>query len=310
MPGLRDPPAQGTPQIVADIPHRRRRRAVPVRRAELAAPRQVPARDPQGGRRRPDREPGDRDPDDHRCGRPALEEPRPVRGIRRHHPGDGRRLRGAGPRHGRVRPLQDGVARRLLGATLRAKDLSPMLATPGKAFSRKDWVFELKYDGYRLIAARRRGPRDAALSHGSRLTDRYSRDRDRAARAARTRSSSSTARSWCSTRGPPDFQQPAGARAARRPSRSRAPRSSRRRRCIVFDLLAARRPRPARRCRCACARSCSRSSSPALGPLRYAEHVPRARRGAARSGRRARPRGRGREAGGLAVPQRRSRPTG
>ena len=34
----------------------------------------------------------------------------------------------------------------------RAADLSPMLATPGKAFSRAGWVFELKYDGYRLLA--------------------------------------------------------------------------------------------------------------------------------------------------------------
>ncbi len=40
---------------------------------------------------------------------------------------------------------------------LRAKDLSPMLATPGKAFTHKDWVFELKYDGYRLFAEKADG---------------------------------------------------------------------------------------------------------------------------------------------------------
>ncbi len=30
----------------------------------------------------------------------------------------------------------------------------PMLATAGDAFSRKDWLFEIKYDGYRLLALR------------------------------------------------------------------------------------------------------------------------------------------------------------
>jgi bifunctional non-homologous end joining protein LigD len=35
---------------------------------------------------------------------------------------------------------------------VRAKGLSPMLATPGTAFTHKDWVFELKHDGYRLFA--------------------------------------------------------------------------------------------------------------------------------------------------------------
>ncbi len=32
--------------------------------------------------------------------------------------------------------------------------LKPMLAKPGRAFSNADWVFELKYDGYRLIACK------------------------------------------------------------------------------------------------------------------------------------------------------------
>jgi bifunctional non-homologous end joining protein LigD len=49
---------------------------------------------------------------------------------------------------------------RKLGAPrreLRARDLKPMLATPGKAFSDPRWVFELKYDGYRLFAEKRDG---------------------------------------------------------------------------------------------------------------------------------------------------------
>ncbi|HUL82080.1 MAG TPA: DNA ligase D, partial [Gammaproteobacteria bacterium] len=49
---------------------------------------------------------------------------------------------------------------RKLGAKareLKGADLSPMLATPGKPFSRAGWVFELKYDGYRLLAEKNDG---------------------------------------------------------------------------------------------------------------------------------------------------------
>ena len=37
------------------------------------------------------------------------------------------------------------------------KDVRPMLATPGEPFSHRDWVFEIKYDGYRLLAGKERG---------------------------------------------------------------------------------------------------------------------------------------------------------
>ena len=37
------------------------------------------------------------------------------------------------------------------------RDVQAMLATPGKAFSHPDWVFEIKYDGYRLLAGKERG---------------------------------------------------------------------------------------------------------------------------------------------------------
>jgi bifunctional non-homologous end joining protein LigD len=40
---------------------------------------------------------------------------------------------------------------------LRAKGLSPMLATSGKPFSDPRWVFELKYDGYRVLAEKHDG---------------------------------------------------------------------------------------------------------------------------------------------------------
>jgi len=49
---------------------------------------------------------------------------------------------------------------RKLGAVQRiaiARDLRPMLATPGKPFSDPKWVFELKYDGYRLFVEKRAG---------------------------------------------------------------------------------------------------------------------------------------------------------
>ena len=40
---------------------------------------------------------------------------------------------------------------------LRAKEQKHMLATPGTAFTDPNWVFELKYDGYRLFAEKRDG---------------------------------------------------------------------------------------------------------------------------------------------------------
>jgi bifunctional non-homologous end joining protein LigD len=36
-------------------------------------------------------------------------------------------------------------------------DVRPMLATPGEPFSHPDWVFEIKYDGYRLLAGKEQG---------------------------------------------------------------------------------------------------------------------------------------------------------
>ncbi|HZD53777.1 MAG TPA: DNA ligase D, partial [Woeseiaceae bacterium] len=36
-------------------------------------------------------------------------------------------------------------------------DVKPMLATPGEPFSDPDWVFEIKYDGYRLLAGKEHG---------------------------------------------------------------------------------------------------------------------------------------------------------
>jgi bifunctional non-homologous end joining protein LigD len=44
-----------------------------------------------------------------------------------------------------------------------------MLATPGKPFSDPKWLFELKYDGYRLFAEKRAGRGEALLARGQRL---------------------------------------------------------------------------------------------------------------------------------------------
>jgi bifunctional non-homologous end joining protein LigD len=52
-----------------------------------------------------------------------------------------------------ARLRKQGVPRR----ELRAKGLKPMLATSGKPFSDARWVFELKYDGYRLFAEKHDG---------------------------------------------------------------------------------------------------------------------------------------------------------
>ena len=52
-------------------------------------------------------------------------------------------------------PLEKEMLR--LGAPRRTLDTSrlrPMLAVPGRPFSAPDWVYEVKYDGYRLLASR------------------------------------------------------------------------------------------------------------------------------------------------------------
>ena len=85
-------------------------RAVPRRRADLAVARPVPARDHRGGRRRPAAGHPDPDTGRRRRGRPAVEEPRPVRSVRGDRAGDGVRRHGTGSGHGRLRPLQDGLA--------------------------------------------------------------------------------------------------------------------------------------------------------------------------------------------------------
>ena len=42
-------------------------------------------------------------------------------------------------------------------ARLRFDQIKPMLATPGEAFDHPAWVFEIKYDGYRLFAGKEQG---------------------------------------------------------------------------------------------------------------------------------------------------------
>ena len=75
----------------------------------------------------------------------------------------------------------DAVKERLVevGAPRRAVDgarLRPMLATLERApFRRRGWLFELKYDGYRLMAERRGGGR-AATTAGVRLRYRSGMD--------------------------------------------------------------------------------------------------------------------------------------
>jgi len=73
-------------------------------------------------------------------------------------------------------PAREAIAERLeeAGATRRAVDprrLSPMLAVPEeRPFSRAGWVFEIKLDGYRLIAAREKGEALLLSRNGNDLT--------------------------------------------------------------------------------------------------------------------------------------------
>ncbi|HET6629379.1 MAG TPA: DNA ligase D [Woeseiaceae bacterium] len=50
------------------------------------------------------------------------------------------------------------------------RDVQPMLATPGEPFSHPDWVFEIKYDGYRLLAGKEHGEPRLVSRNGNDFT--------------------------------------------------------------------------------------------------------------------------------------------
>ncbi len=92
-------------------------------------------------------------------------------------------------------------SRRAARARRPAGPSKPMLAeSADDAFTRDGWLFELKLDGYRLIAGKSRRRSAAAHAKRQRLHRRLSRDRARGQGAAVRRRASSTAKSSCSTR--------------------------------------------------------------------------------------------------------------
>src|SRR5437870_12753210 len=71
--------------------------------------------------------------------------------------------------------VRAALARKLrrLGAaerTLRAGDVELMLATMGRPFRREGWIFELKYDGFRLLAGNEAGRPRLRYRGGSEAT--------------------------------------------------------------------------------------------------------------------------------------------
>ena len=77
-------------------------------------------------------------------------------------------LAAGAPRHAaRRRASSPSSARR--SRAIAPGSFEPMLCQTADApFSSDDWVFELKYDGFRMLGVRRRRPGDAALSLGRR----------------------------------------------------------------------------------------------------------------------------------------------
>ena len=183
---------------------------------------------------------------------------------------------GCGRRAARPRCARSSRGSGRRGARCDVGDVRLMLAeTRERPFSRPGWIFELKYDGYRVLAGREDGK--PAL----RLPQRQRRDRRRfpeiAARgrgAALRRASSSTARSWSSTpRARPSFgllQQralltaPAGHR--RGPPSSCRPRSS-------SSTCSPSRASTCAPCRSLARKELLRQLLPRAGPLRFADHV-------------------------------------
>ena len=128
--------------------------------------------------------------------------------------GDGSR-RGAGA----------AAARRARGAPARARRRAADAGDARRGRSADPgWLFELKYDGYRLLAGKAATADAALLAQRPRRDRGLPRDRRGDARAAVSSASCSTARSSCSTRsGRPSFQrlQQRGQLAPRRRHRAR-----------------------------------------------------------------------------------------
>lgn len=51
--------------------------------------------------------------------------------------------------------------------------IKPMLATAGEAFSRKDWLFEIKYDGYRLLCIKENNETRLMSRNGNDLSQTF-----------------------------------------------------------------------------------------------------------------------------------------
>ena len=163
---------------------------------------------------------------------------------------------------------------------VRAADVKLMLAeTRDPPFTRPGWIFELKYDGYRLLAGRESGKHDASLPPRHGLDGDLSRDRPGGLGDFPSTRSCSTARSSFWTNATAALRAPAEARASPAPHRHRA-RSGR----ASGDLLRLRPPRlrglrPAR----PAARNRARPSSSASSRARAPSATPTTSRRRARS---------------------------
>ena len=170
------------------------------------------------------------------------------------------------------------VAARLreLGAksrALRGSELSPMLATPGKPFTRAGWVFELKYDGYRLLAEKNDGRVTLYSRAGNDLTATFPRRRgDRRSACHIERFIIDGEVIVNDARGIPSFAllQKRG-RLTRR-----ATPSARRSSCRARSTRSICSPSPistCARCRSPSGKRRCATLLPTIGPLRYSEHV-------------------------------------
>ena len=187
-----------------------------------------------------------------------------------------------------ARARREGARAARLGPSSRC---SRRRATP---FTRADWVFELKYDGYPV--ARRTKATAARRSYsraGHDSTERF-RTSSAIARAAVSRDLVIDGEVIViDARGMPSFhklqQRAQLTRACDDPARGA--RTARRRYVVVRSARAAATSTCAR-CRSRAQGGCSRALLPTVGPLRYSEHIAERRRGDVRRGRAARARGR------------------
>ena len=195
-----------------------------------------------------------------------------VGALRAHRRGDARRRRA---RLAAIRARARRARRAARRADARGASRFMLATLAERPFAGPGWLFEIKYDGVRVLAARRRRARSSSSAAAARTSPARYPEVARALRALPVDAlRASTARSWRSTtRRPAELPAPADAHAPDQAARHRARGGAgARERGVFFDCLALE-GHDLRRLPLIERKECLRALVPPLGVVRYGDHV-------------------------------------